>query len=101
MAEPIGYDKEKAITTFLYSNIKEYEKYGKKSKNWADIHMFCNKNYKLTIDAVTKEIYSKYRNILDKKVHPFKRILDMPITYLLKLNLYYTRKLLQKKKANK
>ncbi|MFC1567087.1 uridine kinase [bacterium] len=96
--EKRGYDKEKAITTFLNSNIKEFNEFGKKSKNRADIHLFCKSNYRLVIDSVSKSIYEKYKSKLNKKVNPFIKILDIPIRYLLQLNLYYTRKLLKKTK---
>lgn len=47
-----GYTPKKAIATFLYSNLHEFEEYGMESKNWADVHIHCHKDYKLTLDAL-------------------------------------------------
>ncbi|MHC4872488.1 MAG: uridine kinase family protein, partial [Planctomycetota bacterium] len=34
-----GYSKDKAIATFLQSNLREFTEHGAESKNWADIHL--------------------------------------------------------------
>ncbi len=47
-----GYTPEKAIATFLYSNLHEFAEYGAESKNWADVHIHCARDYTLTLDAV-------------------------------------------------
>ncbi|MCK5241533.1 hypothetical protein KAR34_03680 [bacterium] len=58
-----GYTPEKAIATFLHSNLIEFPQYGKESKNWCDVHIHCNEDYRLSIDAVGSEnihIVKKY-----------------------------------------
>jgi uridine kinase len=50
--EQRGYSPRKAIATFLYSNLHEFEEYGVESKNWADVHIHCGSDYTLTLDAV-------------------------------------------------
>ncbi len=53
--EERGYTPQKAIATFLYSNLHEFEAYGVESKNWADVHIHCDEDYRLTIDAVCSQ----------------------------------------------
>jgi uridine kinase len=50
--EERGYDPKKAIATFLHSNLGEFEEFGRESKDWADVHLHCNEDYTLVIDAV-------------------------------------------------
>ncbi len=50
--EQRGYTPQKAIATFLYSNLHEFSEYGAESKNWADVHIHCEKDYRLVLDAV-------------------------------------------------
>ncbi len=47
-----GYTPKKAIAAFLYSNLHEFSEYGAESKHWSDIHIHCDENYRLVIDAV-------------------------------------------------
>jgi uridine kinase len=47
-----GYSPQKAIASFLYSNLHEFSEYGAESKQWADIHIHCDSEYRLVIDAV-------------------------------------------------
>lgn len=47
-----GYSPRKAIETFLHSNLLEFEIYGAASKHWADIHLHCDAEYRLTADAL-------------------------------------------------
>lgn len=61
--EERNYDKEKAIATFLYSNIKEFEEYGASSKNNADIHLYCESDYRLTLESMSKDLYNKYDSL--------------------------------------
>lgn len=49
-----GYTPQKAIETFLYSNLYEYGEFGSASKSWADIHLFCEPDYRLTVEAVAE-----------------------------------------------
>ncbi|MBI9070377.1 MAG: dihydrodipicolinate synthase family protein [Melioribacteraceae bacterium] len=58
------YSKEKAIETFLQSNLKEFTKYGAASKNYADIVIYCNEEYELRIESVAEELFKKFNDIL-------------------------------------
>jgi len=49
------YTYEKAIATFLHSNLLEFREFGAESKNWADIHLFCNDDYTLILESVAHE----------------------------------------------
>ncbi len=60
-----NYDKEKAIATFLHSNIREYEEYGASSKNFADIHLYCESDYRLTLESMSDDIYKKYKSLFN------------------------------------
>lgn len=51
-----GYSPEKALHTFLQSNLIEFKKYGAMSKNWCDIHLHCDENYNLFLDSVSKDL---------------------------------------------
>jgi len=48
-----GYSMEKALATFKGSNIDEFGKYGALTKAWADIVLFCDKNYSLSIQELS------------------------------------------------
>ena len=47
-----GYTPEKAITTFLHSNLKEFKAFGEKTKELCHCHIFCNSDYNLTIEKI-------------------------------------------------
>ena len=49
------YTYEKAIATFLHSNLLEFGEFGAESKNWADIHLHCHENYELIFESVACE----------------------------------------------
>jgi uridine kinase len=53
--EELSYTWEKAIVTFLQSNLREFPQFGAKSKEWADVHLFCGEDYHLEWEAVSKE----------------------------------------------
>lgn len=59
-----GYSSEKAIATFLHSNLKEFGAFGAESKTWADVHLYCHDDYHLDIEAVTEDVFNKCRHIL-------------------------------------
>lgn len=52
-----GYDREKAIATFLQSNLREFSEYGAESKKWADLHLYCDDDYHLEIESVSDELF--------------------------------------------
>lgn len=47
-----GYSVKKALTTYVRSNLLEFKAYGARSRNWADVHIHCDRKYRLRIDAV-------------------------------------------------
>lgn len=47
-----GYSVKKALTTYVRSNLLEFKTYGAESRNWADVHIHCDRSYRLKIDAV-------------------------------------------------
>ena len=59
-----GYTREKAIKTFLQSNLREFTKYGAESKNWADIHLYCSSDYSLAIESIATNLYDHFENLL-------------------------------------
>jgi len=59
--EDRGYDQEKAIATFLQSNLREFSEYGAESKKWADLHLYCDAEYHLEIESVSDELFQQYQ----------------------------------------
>lgn len=59
--EKRGYTPEKAIATFLHSNLREFAEYGQESKNWSDVHIHCNDDYSLVIDAVSEHLVQEIK----------------------------------------
>ena len=47
-----GYSARKALLTFVRSNLLEFKTYGAESRNWADVHIHCDRKYNLKLDAV-------------------------------------------------
>ena len=62
--EDKNYDKEKAIATFLHSNIREFEAYGAATKNSADIHLYCESDYRLTLESMSEPLFVKFGSLL-------------------------------------
>ncbi len=58
-----GYSMEKALATFKGSNIDEFKKYGASTKDWADIVLFCDNTYSLTIQEFSPSLrdYSSFK----------------------------------------
>jgi 4-hydroxy-tetrahydrodipicolinate synthase len=61
-----GYTREKAIATFLQSNLREFEEFGADSKRWADIHLFCRDDYSLVIESVDDVLYHRFEALLSE-----------------------------------
>jgi 4-hydroxy-tetrahydrodipicolinate synthase len=61
-----NYSKDKAITTFLQSNLREFAKYGAESKNWADVHVYCHDDYQLMVESVSQDIYHHFESLLER-----------------------------------
>ncbi len=58
------FDKSKAIQTFLHSNLKDFQRFGAEGKDSADIHIFSDENYYMSIEAVSEEIYQFHKEVL-------------------------------------
>ena len=61
--EERGYDREKAIATFLQSNIREFSEFGAESKKWADLHLYCDEEYHLEIESVAEAVFCEHRTL--------------------------------------
>ncbi|MFW6457019.1 MAG: dihydrodipicolinate synthase family protein, partial [Planctomycetota bacterium] len=59
-----NYSLDKAVATFLHSNLREFNEHGAESKNWSDIHLFCSEDYRLRIESVAHEVYEEVETIL-------------------------------------
>ena len=66
--EDRNYSPEKAVATFLHSNLREFAAHGAESKNWADVHLFCHDDYRLEIESVSKELYARVGGLLHADV---------------------------------
>lgn len=66
-----GYSYEKAIHTFLASNLVEFSRYGSKSKIYADVHLYCHDDYHLAIEAVAEKQLSVFQQY-DQKLQPLQ-----------------------------
>jgi len=53
-----GYTSDKALETFVGSNIHEFEKYGSGTKAWADVILFCDRDYSLTISEISSTLHN-------------------------------------------
>ncbi|MDP7290398.1 MAG: dihydrodipicolinate synthase family protein, partial [Phycisphaerae bacterium] len=58
------YSPEKAIATFLHSNLREFVAHGSESKNWADAHLFCHEDYRLELESLSQELYARVGQLL-------------------------------------
>ncbi|MDZ8118127.1 dihydrodipicolinate synthase family protein [Pontiella agarivorans] len=63
--ETRGYDREKAIATFLQSNLREFSEYGAESKKWADLHLYCDEDYHLEIESVSDTVFLQHHDLFD------------------------------------
>jgi uridine kinase len=79
------YSEEKAIATFLQSNLREFRKYGAESKNWADIHLYCRADYHLELESVEEGLYKHFQEILETDFASIQlsgTIADMPTPFI-------------------
>jgi 4-hydroxy-tetrahydrodipicolinate synthase len=65
--EDRGYDREKAIATFLQSNLREFSEYGAESKKWADMHLYCDEDYHLGIESVSDNLFHQYKDLFSSE----------------------------------
>jgi uridine kinase len=62
------YTPEKALATFLHSNLREFGDHGAESKNWADVHLFCHDDYRLELESISGELYEQAGSMLHDDV---------------------------------
>jgi len=62
------YSWDKAIETFLQSNLREFTLYGAESKNWADVHIYCRQDYTLVVESVAAELYEHLESLLNQSL---------------------------------
>lgn len=75
-----GYSPDKAVTTFLNSNLREFVEHGIESKQWADIHLFCNRDYRLILESVAQPLYGTLNSVLKSNVVPLEMVgLTVPV----------------------
>ncbi len=61
-----GYSVKKAISTFLKSNMEEFPEHGAGTKRFADIQLWCESSYKLTISGVSPAVADQFGSILSR-----------------------------------
>ena len=66
--EKRNYSRDKAIATFLQSNLREFEEFGAESKSWSDIHLYCGEDYRLTIEAVDAGLFDDLQAFVSSDV---------------------------------
>lgn len=64
-----GYDPEKAIDTFLNSNLREFRQYGAASRQSADIHLYCRHDYRLVIESVKQALFQQHQSLFTAAFH--------------------------------
>lgn len=62
------YSPEKAVATFLHSNLREFTEHGAESKSWADIHLFCHEDRRLELESVDSDLYAQVRPLLENDI---------------------------------
>lgn len=62
-----GYTPEKAVATFLNSNLREFSEHGAESKKWCDLHLFCHDDYRLELESIAEEHYQKCRSVIHEE----------------------------------
>jgi len=63
-----GYSRDKAIATFLHSNLREFSEYGAESKKWADLHVHCHDNYRLEVESIAQEHFGILESLVPGQV---------------------------------
>ncbi len=61
------YTYEKAINTFLHSNLREFGEFGAESKNWADVQLHCHENYELIFESIAEEHLELFQELTGKE----------------------------------
>lgn len=74
-----NYSTEKAVATFLNSNLREFGDHGAESKNWSDAHIFCHTDYRLELESVSRELYEQMPDRQDAAAVPLPTPFDAGI----------------------
>jgi 4-hydroxy-tetrahydrodipicolinate synthase len=87
-----GHSLEKAIRTFLKSNLTEFTLYGADSKQWADIHLFCHEDYHFSLESVHNRLAEPLIHLLDDvtAIHPSGCIVPVATPFEKNLSLCHT-----------
>lgn len=64
--EERSYSHDKAIATFLQSNLREFSHHGAESKNWSDVHLYCDEHYALRVESVSEDLFYRFQRLLEK-----------------------------------
>ncbi|MCB2154907.1 dihydrodipicolinate synthase family protein [bacterium] len=68
--ESRGYSQEKAIATFLQSNLREFSAHGAESKKWADLHLYCREDYTVVVESVEEKLFAQFHDLLEPDLAP-------------------------------
>jgi len=60
-----GFSLDKAIATFLHSNLREFVAHGAESKAWADVHLLRHDSCSLTLESLARELYERVKHLLN------------------------------------
>lgn len=87
-----GHSMEKAIRTFLNSNLHEFTAYAADSKRWADIHLFCHEDYHFSLESVHNRLSGPLTHLLSDvtPVQPAGCIVPVATPFEKNLSLCHT-----------
>lgn len=68
----LGHSLQKAIKTFLVSNLTAFTQFGAESKQWADIHLYCHDDYHVSIESLRSDLFDRFRKAMNdaKEIDP-------------------------------
>jgi dihydrodipicolinate synthase/N-acetylneuraminate lyase/uridine kinase len=76
----LGHTLQKAVSTFLTSNLTAYTIYGAESKQWADIHLFCHEDYHFSMESVRSELFVLFHQLMHDATPVEPTGLIVPVT---------------------
>lgn len=65
-----GFSREKVIEIFLQSNLRDFVQFGAEAKNWADVHVYCESDYRLMIESVSEALFTRFESLLSADLKP-------------------------------
>ena len=63
-----GYSKEKAVDTFLQSNLREFSEFGAESKLYSDVHIYCTDKYHHILEAIDEKLLHHFQKLHSKEL---------------------------------